>query len=55
MFYLSKITKISEIDLVLSAMYLSWTYAFCCEARTGGSTDFSFAAKAFVKSTHISI
>ena len=55
MFYLSKITKISEIDLVLSAMYLSWRYAFCSEARTGGSTDFSFAAKTFEKSTHISI
>ena len=55
MFNLSKITKISEIDLVPSTMYLSWTYAFCSEARTGGNTDFSFAAKAFEKSTHISI
>ena len=40
-------SKISEINLLPSPMYLFWKYAVYCEAIRDGSTVFSFAAKAF--------
>ena len=47
MFNLSEISKILEINLPHSPMYLLWTYTVCCEAIKERSIDFSFAAKAF--------
>ena len=49
MLNLSEISKISEINLLASPMYLCWTLAVCCEVKRDGRTDFSFAANAFEK------
>ena len=49
MLNLSEITKISEIHLPASPMYLFWTQTVCLKAIRDVSTAFSFAAKAFDK------
>ena len=46
---ISKISKISEINLSPSMLYLFWTYTVCCKAIRNESTDFNVATEAYEK------